>query len=122
MKFKQLIAVCLFGASALATANVSVEMFQMNRQMGGLLNAESVDEFQTSADKFIEFANKAKDKMPASLDEDKARFEGYQKSMQELIDTAAEAKALAAEGKLEEAKVVAKKLNQLKKIGHNEYK
>lgn len=77
---------------------------------------------EPSNGRVIEFANKAKDKMPASLDEDKARFEGYQKSMQELIDTAAEAKALAAEGKLEEAKVVAKKLNQLKKIGHNEYK
>lgn len=122
MKFKQLIAVCLLGASTFATANVSMEMFQMNRQMGGLLNAESVEEFQTSADKFIEFAHQAKDKIPASLDEDKARFESYQQAMQELIDTAAEAKSLAAQGKLEEAKVVAKKLNQLKKIGHNEYK
>lgn len=122
MKLKTLFATLMLSVSTVATANVSMEMFQMNRQVGTLINAASADEFTAGAKAFIEAAEQAKAKMPRSLDGDQARFEGYQKAMQELIETAKQANELAEQGKLDEAKDVAKQLNQLKKAGHSEFK
>lgn len=122
MKLKQLFAVCLLGTATVATANVSMEMFQMNRQVGGLINATSAEDFQESAEAFIEAATQAQAKMPRSLDDDKIRFNAYQKAMQDLIDTAKHSNELAGQGKLDEARELAKKLNQLKQEGHAEFK
>lgn len=122
MKLKSFLAVCLLGASTLAAANVSMEMFQMNRQVGSLINADSADEFKQGAEAFIQAATEAQAKLPRSLSDEPERFESYQKAMQELIDTVKQANELAEQGKLDEAKEMAKKLNQLKKAGHSEYK
>lgn len=122
MKFRHFLICGLLGLAAVANANVSVEMFQMNRQMGTLLYAESSEAFRESAKTFIEAAEKARDKLPKSLSDEQDRFDDYQKAMQELIDTVKQADQLAEQGKLDEAKEVAKRLNQLKKVGHNEYK
>lgn len=122
MKFKFLAATLLFAVSAQATANVKMEMFQMNRQVGMLIHAENAEEFKAGAERFIQAAKAAKEKMPMSLEGDQTRFEGYQKAMQELIDTTQQAADLAEQGKLDEAKEIAKQLNQLKKVGHSEYK
>lgn len=94
----------------------------MNRQVGGLINATSAEDFQESAEAFIEAATQAQAKMPRSLDDDKVRFNAYQKAMQDLIDTAKQANELAGQGKLDEARELAKKLNQLKQEGHAEFK
>lgn len=122
MRLKSLLAIMLLGASALAGANVKTEMFQMNRQLGSLIHAENAEEFSAGAEKFIQAASEAKGKLPASLSDEPARFEGYQKAMQETIDLVKQADELAKQGKLDEAKTLAKQLNQLKKAGHNEYK
>ncbi len=119
---KQLIAVCGMAISVTAAANVSMEMFQMNREVGQLLNANSTEAFQQSADKFLSAAKTAQGTVPKSLKDDQARLGGYQKGMQEVIDVVTEAKSLAEQGKLEEAKATATKLNQLKKMYHTEYK
>lgn len=108
--------------SAVAVANVSMEMFKMNREMGQLLNAESAEIFQQNAENFIRAASEAKEKMPRSLNGDQARFVGYQKGMDEVIEVVSQAKALAEQGKLTEAKATASQLNNLKKLYHSEYK
>lgn len=112
---KWVIALISLAVSAISVANVSIEMFQMNRQVGQLLNATSADEFQQSAEQFLEAAIQAKGKMPRSLDGDQSRFEGYQKGMQDVIDVVSQAKTLAEQGKLSEAKATASQLNALKK-------
>ncbi|WP_373777022.1 cytochrome b562 [Glaesserella sp.] len=119
---KQYFAVLCVAFSTVAVANVSGDMFQMNREVNQLLKADSVEAFQQSADKFLTAAKKAQETMPKSLDGDQTRFAGYQKGMQEVIDVVTEAKSLAEQGKLEEAKTTATKLNQLKKTYHAEYK
>lgn len=122
MKFKQLVAIMGIAFATAVTANVSTEMFQMNRELNGLFKANSAESFQQSADRFLAAAEKAKATMPSSLDDNEERFKGYQQGMQELIDTLLAAKKLAAEGKLDEAKASAKKLNQLKSLYHSKYK
>lgn len=122
MKLRQFLALVTLGFSTIATANVSMEMFQMNRQMGGLINATSVEEFQQSAEAFVKAANEAREKLPKSLSDDQERFEGYQKAMDEVIDIVMAANELATQGKLDEAKAMSGKLNQLKKLYHSEYK
>lgn len=122
MKFKTLFATALVAFSTVTAANVMMEMFEMNRGLGGLVRAETAEKFQQSADAFLTAAKKAKDTMPASLDDDQEKFKGYQQGMQEVIDVVEQAKQLAADGKLDEAKTSVEKLNQLKKIYHSEYK
>ncbi|KMK51515.1 cytochrome B562 [[Actinobacillus] muris] len=117
-------AIALFSLAfaTVSVANVSIEMFQMNRQVGQLLNADSAEAFQQSTDKFIEAANQAKGKMPRSLNGDQNKFSGYQQGMQEVIDVVSQAKLLAEQGKLTEAKATVAQLNALKKLYHSEYK
>ncbi|MGQ8819710.1 cytochrome b562 [Bibersteinia trehalosi] len=122
MKLRQLFALLMLGLASFASANVSMEMFQMNRQVGGLINATSVEAFQQSATDFVKAANEAREKMPRSLIDEPERFEGYQKAMDEVIDIVMAAYELAGQGKLDEAKALASKLNQLKKQYHTEYK
>lgn len=122
MKLKQFLAICTLGVATVATANVSMEMFQMNRQVGVLVNAATVEEFQEGAKEFIEAASKARETLPKSLAKQEDRFEGYQKGMDEVIDTVKVANELAEQGKLDEAKEKVSKLNELKKQYHNEYK
>ncbi|MGX2950435.1 cytochrome b562 [Ursidibacter arcticus] len=121
-KVKQILFISLIAVSAIATANVSIEMRQMNRNVNGLLRADSVESFQQSATEFLVAAKKAQETMPKSLDGDQEKFKGYQKGMQDIIDVVEQANQLAKEGKLDEAKVTAEKLNQLKKMYHSEYK
>lgn len=122
MKLNQWIALATLGFATTVSANVTVEMFQMNRQIGTLLKADSAAAFHEGVQAFVVAAKKAQDTMPSSLDDDQEKFKGYQVAMQEVIDTALAADKLAAEGKLDEAKATAAKLNQLKKIYHAEYK
>ena len=122
MKIKTFLLSLLLSISTLTTANVMSEMFQMNRELAGLARASTLEEFNKSADSFIELSKKAQATMPASLDDDQERFKGYQQAMQEVIDVVEQAKKLAEEGKLDEAKTVVETLGKLKKIYHSEYK
>ncbi|QIW15440.1 cytochrome B562 [Pasteurellaceae bacterium RH1A] len=122
-KLKQLLAIAILAASPLALSNgVMMEMFGMNKQMNSLFKAETAEDFQKSAQAFIKITSEAKEKMPASLDGDEEAFKGYQAGMQEVIDVVANAEKLAAEGKLDEAKETVKRLNELKKTYHQQYK
>lgn len=67
-------------------------------------------------------SKKAQETMPNSLDGDQERFKGYQQGMQEVIDVVAQAKTLASQGNLTEAKTVISRLEGLKKQYHSEYK
>lgn len=122
MKLKALFATAFLAISTVASANVMMEMFEMNRGVNALLNADSAETFQANAEKFLVAAKKAQETMPASLDDDQEKFKGYQKGMQEVIDVVEQAKTLAAEGNLDAAKVSVEKLNTLKKTYHSEYK
>lgn len=123
MKLKQLLCVGLVAFSSVAMANgVMMDMFEMKRQLNGLTQAESVEDFRASAKNFIEASEKAQATMPASLDGDQERFVGYQKGMQEVIDLVKQADSLAEQGKLNEAKALSEKLNDLRKQYHKEYK
>lgn len=122
MKIKAILLSALLSISTFATANVMSEMFQMNRELAGLARANTLEDFQKSAENFIEVSKKAQATMPASLDEDQERFKGYQQAMQEVIDVVEQAKKLAEDGKLDEAKTVVEKLGKLKKVYHSEYK
>lgn len=122
MKIKALIALLFLAISNASLANVMMEMFEMNRGVNALLRADSTETFQRTADKFLVAAKKAQQTMPASLDDDSERFKGYQQGMQDVIDLVENAKQLAEQGKLTEAKVSVEKLHQLKKLYHSEYK
>lgn len=121
MKIKVVLVALLFVSSFL-NANVMSEMFQMGREMGVLLQADSAQSFQQSAEKFLVVAKQAQQTMPASLDDDQEKFKGYQKGMGEIIDVVEQAKELALAGKLDEAKEKIEKLSNLKKKYHSEYK
>ena len=121
-KVKQILFASLIAVSTIATANVSTEMRQMGRNVNGLLRADSVESFQQSATEFLVAAKKAQETMPKSLNGDQDKFKGYQKGIQEVIDVVEQANELAKAGKLDEAKMAAEKLNQLKKTYHSEYK
>ena len=122
MKIKALFSVLLLAFSTISTANVMMEMFQMQREMGTLLRAESAEKFQQGAENFLVAAKKAQQTMPISLDEDQEKFKGYQVGMQDVIDVVEQAKELAAAGKLDEAKTTVSKLNKMKASYHAEYK
>ncbi|QIM64038.1 cytochrome b562 [Frederiksenia canicola] len=122
MKIKALFSVLLLAFSTISTANVMMEMFQMQREMGTLLRAESAEKFQQGAENFLVAAKKAQQTMPMSLDEDQEKFKGYQAGMQDVIDVVEQAKELAAAGKLDEAKTTVSKLNKMKASYHAEYK
>ncbi|AUI65166.1 MULTISPECIES: cytochrome b562 [Glaesserella] len=123
LKIKHLLSIVLlvFTANVVASG-VSMEMFQMKRQINLLMNAQTVEEFTHNADKFIEVSKKAQETMPNSLDGDQEKFKGYQQGMQEVIDVVAQAKTLASQGNLTEAKTVVERLESLKKQYHSEYK
>ncbi len=123
MKLKTLFATAILAFSAqIMAAGVMMEMFQMNKQLRALNQAESVEKFQESAKAFIDISEKAKNTMPASLEGDQERFKGYQAGMQETIDVVKKAEAQAKEGKLAEAKETISQLDSLKKQYHKEYK
>ncbi|KAE9536268.1 cytochrome b562 [Ursidibacter sp. B-7004-1] len=121
-KVKQILFASLIAVSTIATANVSTEMRQMGRNVNGLLRADSAESFQQSATEFLIAAKKAQETMPKSLDGDQEKFKGYQKGIQEVIDVVEQANQLAKDGKLDEAKATAEKLDKLKKMYHSEYK
>lgn len=121
LKFKHLLSILVLAISANVVASgVSMEMFQMKRQINLLTNAQTAEEFTQNADKFIEVSKKAQATMPNSLDQEK--FKGYQQGMQEVIDVVAQAKNLASQGNLTEAKTVIARLDSLRKLYHSAYK
>ncbi|MDH2999013.1 cytochrome B562 [Pasteurellaceae bacterium LFhippo2] len=101
---------------------VSMEMFQMNREVNQLIEADSVEAFTKSADSFLEAAKKAQATMPKSLNDDQERFKGYQQAMQDVIDNVEQAKEAATKASLDDAKTIVKQLYQMKKTYHSEYK
>lgn len=123
LKFRHLLSIILFAFSTnIMASGVMMEMFEMKRQINLLNNAQTAEEFTQNADKFIEVSKKAQETMPNSLDGDQERFKGYQQGMQEVIDVVAQAKTLATQGNLTEAKTVISRLEGLKKQYHSEYK
>lgn len=123
MKLKTFLAISIFSFSTtVMSAGVMKEMFQMKQQLNQLAQAETIEQFQTAADKFILLSEKAKIIMPASLEEDEERFKGYQAGMQEVIDVVKKANEQARAGKLNEAKILLVELDELRKKYHKEYK
>lgn len=123
MKLKTFLAISIFSFSTtVMSAGVMKEMFQMKQQLNQLAQAETIEQFQTAADKFILLSEQAKIIMPASLEEDEERFKGYQAGMQEVIDVVKKANEQARAGKLSEAKILLVELDELRKKYHKEYK
>ncbi len=123
LKFKHLLSIVLFTfATNVMASGVMMEMFEMKRQINLLNNAQTAEQFIQNADKFVEVSKKAQATMPNSLDGDQEKFKGYQQGMQEVIDVVEQAKTLANQGNLTEAKTVISRLDSLKKQYHSEYK
>lgn len=123
LKFKHLLSIVLFTfATNVMASSVMMEMFEMQRQIGTLSSSQTTEEFTQNADKFIEVSKKAQATMPNSLEGDQEKFKGYQQGMQEVIDVVEQAKTLASQGNLTEAKTVISRLDGLKKQYHSEYK
>lgn len=123
LKFKHLLSIVLFTfATNVMASGVMMEMFEMQRQIGALNSSQTTEEFTQNADKFIEVSKKAQATMPNSLEGDQEKFKGYQQGMQEVIDVVEQAKTLASQGNLTEAKTVISRLDGLKKQYHSEYK
>lgn len=123
LNLKHILSIALLAVTTNAVASgVSAEMFQMNRQLNQFFEASSSEDFNQYSDKFIEAAKQAKDKMPNSLNGDQEKFKGYQQGIQEVINVVEQAKVLASQGKLDEAKAAVKQLHSLKKQYHMEYK
>lgn len=122
-KLKQLVSIAFVGlAVATATeASVRAEMNQMKSVVATLTNAKDVTAFQQSAKTLRELALKSSEKRPSSIDND-VDFKGYQEGMKEFIGVIDEANKLAQEGKLEAAKVTAKRLFDIRNEYHKKYK
>ncbi|WGE32249.1 cytochrome b562 [Actinobacillus genomosp. 2] len=122
-KFKWLVIATFLAFSSIAfSKGVMMEMFQMKKQLNVLQDVETVEQFQTSIATFLQQAEKAKEKMPASLDGDQERFVGYQAAMQQVIDVAKQADKQAQQGNLAQAKQMLEALNDMKQKYHSEYK
>lgn len=126
MQFSRLMSFVLAGLLAMGMANASdlkTEMFKMNKGLNSLLESQTGEEFSQAAEKFIAQVQGATVYLPKTVDEsDEAAVKGYQAGMQALIDEVEQAKTLADEGKLDEAKEQARKLFDLKKQYHIQYK
>ncbi|WP_261786259.1 cytochrome b562 [[Haemophilus] ducreyi] len=81
-----------------------------------------IRDFETIATDFLLVARKAKETMPASLQDDQERFKGYQAGIQDIIDQVKKAKELAEQDKFVDAKELVEQLHDLKKKYHLEYK
>lgn len=104
------------------SSGVMMDMLEMKRQVNALMQAETAQDFQQSAENFLTAAKKAQSTMPRSLDDDQERFKGYQAGMQDVIDVVNAANEQAKQGNLAEAKKIAERLDSLRKQYHREYK
>ncbi|AKO46426.1 cytochrome b562 [[Haemophilus] ducreyi] len=122
-KLRAILATSLLSFSTIAFSNgVMMEMFQMNKQLKSLEQAQTSKDFETIATDFLLVARKAKETMPASLQDDQERFKGYQAGIQDIIDQVKKAKELAEQDKFVDAKELVEQLHDLKKKYHLEYK
>lgn len=115
------------GLSAIALSananSLKMEMFKLNRDVNVLLEASNADEFREYADAFIAQVEKATEYLPRTINaEDNVAVEGYKQAMQELIVVVNDAAKIADDGNLDGAKEVTRKLFELKKQYHTQYK
>lgn len=125
-KLRAILATSLLSFSTIAFSNsVMMEMSQMNKQLKSLEQAQTSKDFETIATDFLLVAQKAKETMPASLQDDKELFKGYKAGIQDIIDQVKKAKELAEQDKFvdaKELKELVEQLHDLKKKYHLEYK
>lgn len=122
---KQILLLLGLGAIAVsANANsLKMEMFKLNRDVNVLLEANNADEFREYADAFIAQVEKASEYLPSKLNaNDESAVEEYKQAMQELITVVNDAAKIADEGNLDGAKEATRKLFELKKQYHTQYK
>ncbi len=103
-----------------ALANVKAEMMTMNRYVNAVARAQTAEELQQAAQSLREAAIQAQAKKPSSVNSE--NLQGYQQGMQHFIDTVGQIEQLAKQGKLDEARELSKKLQDLKKEYHSKYK
>ncbi len=103
-----------------ALANVKAEMMTMNRYVSAVARAQTAEELQQAAQSLREAALQAQAKKPSSVSSE--NLQGYQQGMQHFIDTVGQIEQLAKQGKLDEARELSKKLQDLKKEYHAKYK
>lgn len=101
-------------------SDVRSEMQLMNRYTNDLARAGTTEDFLKAGKALREVSVKAMNIKPSSLND--AEFKGYQQGMQHFIDVVAQTEKLAQEGKLEEARILSRQLQELKKEYHAQYK
>lgn len=112
-----------FVALTANASNLKMEMFKLNQDVNTLLEAKTVDEFRESANTLIAQVEKSTEYLPSKMDANDAQaVEGYKQAMQELITVVNEAAQIADKGNLDEAKTATRKLFDLKKKYHPQYK
>ena len=92
----------------------------MNRYVNAVARAQTAEELQQAAQSLREAAIQAQAKKPSSVNS--GNLQGYQQGMQHFIDTVGQIEQLAKQGKLDEARELSKKLQDLKKEYHAKYK
>ena len=117
--FSILLAVLTISACG-EPSDVRSEMQLMNRYTNDLARATNTEDFLKAAKSLREISVEAMKIKPSSVTE--AELKGYQQGMQHFIDVVAQIEQLAQAGKLEEARMLSRKLQELKKDYHAKYK
>ena len=124
---KKILAICslaLFTFPTFASTNVNLrdEMMVMAQRLNFANKAKTTEDFQNNMATFIDAAKKSQSTIPPKWNGDKSQFPGYQAGLQKVIDVANEAKHLAQENKLDEAKEKLRELQEFRKMYHQLYK
>lgn len=101
-------------------SDVRSGMKLINRYTNELARAGNTEDFLKATKALREVSAKTREIKPSGLDD--TEFKGYQQGMQHFIDVVTQTEKLAEEGKLEEARVLSRELQNLKKEYHSQYK
>lgn len=123
-KLFTLFAFLMLCTSAFASNQVNLrdEMMIMAQRLNFANRTESAEEFKNNMNAFIEAAEKSKATVPPAWDGDISQFPGYQQGLQKVIDVATEAKTLAEQNQLNDAKEKLSEMPELRKMYHKLYK
>ncbi|KAA8999225.1 cytochrome b562 [Affinibrenneria salicis] len=124
-KLKTLALAALLGVSSLALADIADDMDIIADNYASALKADNAGDFQQSLQKMRAAALDSRQKTPPVLDgkaEDSAEMKDYRHGMDILIGQIDQAQALANQGKLEDAKRLARDFKQTRDLYHKKYR
>ncbi|QDJ12755.1 cytochrome B562 [Mergibacter septicus] len=106
-------------------ASLDQEMYVMQTNVGGMLNATDASSFLKHLDAMKQAATVSLDLVPTSLlgkASDSAEIQDYKHGMQSFIDVLEQAETLAKNGDLEQAKEKAREVLSIRNEYHKKYR